>query len=50
MQVHFFSIPAIGGQSAQEQLNQFLGQQRILGLQKEFVANGEQSFWSVIPP
>ena len=47
MQVHFFSIPAIGGQSAQEQLNQFLGQQRILGLQKEFVANGEQSFWSL---
>ena len=45
MRCTFFSIPAMGGDSAD--LNHHLATVRVLSVDRQFVANGAESFWAV---
>ncbi len=47
MKYHFFNIHAQNPDSGQEALNTFCGQHRILAVEKQFVALGDNSFWSI---
>lgn len=47
MRIDFFCIPVYQGNGEAEQLNQLLSSARILTVDREFVADGENSFWSV---
>jgi superfamily II DNA helicase RecQ len=42
----FIQIPANGQGSAKEELNKLLRSGRIASVRKEFVGNGEDSFWA----
>jgi len=46
MQMFFHSIPARGDSGAQEELNSFLRSHRVLTVHREFVAQGDNSFWA----
>lgn len=46
MSYEFYQIPVNGGGEAAEALNRSLRGGRIAGVRKEFVANGENSFWA----
>ncbi|MBX3731407.1 MAG: hypothetical protein KF791_02295 [Verrucomicrobiae bacterium] len=45
----FFQIPAMGGGAAGEELNRLLRSGRIASVRKEFVPNGDGSFWAFCP-
>lgn len=45
--LHFFAIPALDTQAAQEELNQFLAQHRVVALEKQWLAAGSDSHWAV---
>ena len=47
MQLSFFAIPARGDAGLQEDLNRFLRSRRVLTVHREFVAQGENSFWAL---
>ena len=47
MQSRFFAIPARGEESAEGALNQFLAVHRIISLDRQFVQDGQSSFWAV---
>jgi len=47
MKYRFFHIPALDPDAQAEALNRFLGQYRILSLDRHLVANGEGSFWAL---
>jgi len=47
MKFEFFSIPACSPEQGQEELNSFCSSHRIASIEKQFVANGEQSYWAV---
>ncbi len=46
MPFEFIQIPANGQGSAKEELNRLLRAGRIASVRKEFVPNGEDSFWA----
>lgn len=46
MPFEFIQIPANGQGSGKEELNKLLRGGRIASVRKEFVANGEDSFWA----
>ena len=46
MHLKFFSVPALDVNSHQD-LERFLQQHRIIGIEKHFVSSGVESFWSV---
>lgn len=46
MPFEFIQIPANGQGNAREELNKLLRGGRIASVRKEFVANGEDSFWA----
>lgn len=46
MPFEFIQIPANGQGNAKEELNQLLRRGRIASVRKEFVSNGEHSFWA----
>jgi superfamily II DNA helicase RecQ len=46
MPFEFIQIPANGQGSAKEELNRLLRGGRIASVKKEFVSNGEDSFWA----
>lgn len=46
MSYEFYQIPVNGGGEAAEALNRSLRGGRIAAVRKEFVANGENSFWA----
>jgi len=46
MPFEFIQIPANGQGSAKEELNKLLRGGRIASVRKEFVGNGEDSFWA----
>lgn len=46
MPFEFIQIPANGQGSAKEELNKLLRGGRIASVKKEFVSNGEDSFWA----
>jgi superfamily II DNA helicase RecQ len=47
MQMRFFTIPIKAVAVAQEEANRFLRTHRVLVIERQFVANGENSFWSL---
>lgn len=47
MQMAFFSMPARGDAGIQEELNVFLRSHRVLTVHREFVPQGENSFWAL---
>jgi len=47
MKLKFFSIPAYQSGDAGEELNSFCGNHKIASIEKQFVANGEQSYWAI---
>lgn len=47
MKYYFFNIHAQNPESGQEALNAFCGQYRILAVEKQFVTQGDNSFWSI---
>ena len=47
MQMAFYSIPARGDASLQEDLNVFLRSHRVLTVHREFVGQGDNSFWAL---
>lgn len=44
MAYHFFSIPVCGSPNVEE-LNQLLDHAKVASVKREFVADGENSFW-----
>jgi len=47
MQLHFFTIPVRDSDAATLRLNNFCSQNRVLTVDKQFVAEGSNSFWSL---
>ena len=47
MQMAYYSIPARGDSGLQEDLNRFLRSHRILTVHREFVGQGDNSFWAL---
>lgn len=47
MKYRFFAIPARGAENEQVELNRFCDGHKVISLEKEFVADGQQSFWSI---
>ena len=47
MKYHFFTIAAQTPEPGQEALNHFCGLHRVLSVEKQFVAQGQDSFWSI---
>lgn len=45
-EISIFHRPAHGDMEAVEALNRFCGQHRIAAVEKQFVADGRNSFWS----
>lgn len=45
--LHFFSVPALSPQVAQAELNSFLQQQRVVAVEKQWVADGAASYWAL---
>ena len=46
MKYHFFTIQAQSPELGQAALNQFCSEHRVVGIDKQFVAQGFESFWS----
>ncbi len=47
MKFHFFTIPVRDSKAAESELNTFCNQHRIVSVEKQFVANGDNSYWSL---
>ena len=47
MSLNFFTIPALNPQPAQNALNDFCAAQRVVSVDRQFVAAGADSFWAV---
>ena len=47
MRIDFFTVPVQSGESATEELNRMLSSTRILSVERQFVADGASSFWSL---
>ncbi|MCI0667667.1 MAG: HRDC domain-containing protein [Methylococcaceae bacterium] len=47
MKFRFFRIPVIAPEHAEDALNKFCAQNPIASIEKQFVADGEKSFWSI---
>ncbi|MER2533975.1 MAG: hypothetical protein ABTQ31_02290 [Rhizobiaceae bacterium] len=50
MSLHFFAIPACGPAAAEAELNHLLAANRVLAVERHFVANDEALFWAVCVP
>jgi superfamily II DNA helicase RecQ len=48
MKLKFFTIPIADPDGAEAELNRFLGAHRVSRVEKEFVADGAASAWSVV--
>ena len=47
MSLHFFVIPALHPQPAQDELNRFCATQRVVSLERQLVVAGADSYWAV---
>jgi len=47
MKYRFFHIPALNPDAETERLNQLCARHRIIAVDKQFVANGADSFWAL---
>ena len=48
MSLHCFTIPALQPEPAQSELNAFLARGQVVGVQRAFVADGSNSFWTFL--
>ncbi len=48
MNLHFFTIPAYFPEDAQQLLNDFCAQHRVISIEKQFVDLGVESYWSCV--
>lgn len=46
MQIKIFSVPIVGGEAINEDLNRFLRSKKVLHVDRELVSGTEGSFWS----
>ena len=46
MKYQFFSIPAHAADAAQEALNRFCAEHRVIDIEKQFVTDGPKSYWA----
>jgi superfamily II DNA helicase RecQ len=47
MRLHFVTVPIHGSAAAEEELNQFLADHRVLAVDRQLVADGQRSAWAV---
>ncbi len=47
MKYKVFSLPAIGDESAEEALNAFLAQHKVIQVDRQFITQGGLSYWSL---
>jgi superfamily II DNA helicase RecQ len=47
MKYRFFSIPAMMPDDMQEEMNRFCAAHRLISIEKQFVQDGERSYWAV---
>jgi len=47
MKIKFYHIPAIDFEESENELNNFCASKRVASIEKEFVLNGDRSFWSI---
>jgi len=47
MQMHFFAVPALDPRAAQDELNRFCAAQRVVSVERQFVAAGRDSYWVI---
>jgi hypothetical protein len=47
MRYRFFSIPAIMPDDMQEEMNRFCAAHRVISIEKQFVQDGERSYWAL---
>lgn len=47
MKLKIFTIPIYDGDAANEELNRFLAMHRVVTVDREFVANGVHSVWTI---
>lgn len=47
LQYHFFSIPALHPQQAQDELNRFCAAHRVVTVERQFIAAGTDSHWAL---
>lgn len=47
MKYNFFTIPAKHSEASQDALNVFCSQHRVAFVEKQFIADGDNSFWSI---
>jgi superfamily II DNA helicase RecQ len=47
MKLHFATIPMHDREAEEEALNAFLGSHRVVGIERQFVADGPRSAWAV---
>jgi len=47
MEFHFFTVPVLNPDPAQDDLNRLCASRRVVGIERQFVAAGQASFWAV---
>lgn len=47
MSLHIFTVPVLDIESKIAVVNQFIEQNTVIGIEKQFVSNGDNSFWSI---
>ena len=47
MPMHFFAIPALDPQPAQDEFNRFCDARRVVAVERQFVADGRNSYWAL---
>lgn len=47
MLTRFFAVPALSAEPAESELNEFCQSQRVVSVERHFVADGANSFWAV---
>jgi superfamily II DNA helicase RecQ len=47
MALHFFSIPTLDPARAQDEFNRFCAANRVVSIERQFVADGSQSHWAL---
>ncbi len=47
MEYHFFHISALDPQADADELNRFLRSRQVAGIERQFVTDGRNSYWSI---
>ena len=47
MPYHFFAVPCLEPHELEDELNQFCASNRVVAVEKQFVAAGTSSYWAI---